>query len=502
MNALMPRASVEELVGYRDEALRLYEEAYRKIEEARQAFDIAHDMARRAAPIGGLNDYNYNHVDEVREFFRTISLPHHDQFMAVARRITAINLWATVIERTQLEKLMDAEAKENLRKQMVYVPTKAIGHREIIDQTEMGKMLPEPTVENVVSTIEYFTAEFGNIFRRGIANVFSQLDRRFRTHDGFKIGSRIILRYVFDDWGNLRHGKIRDILIDVERIFCILDGKFDENFRSALEALKESRRGGGFEPRQSVAETEYFTIRGYKNGNAHMWFKRDDLVERVNKILAEWYGEVIGDARQEEVDPLKEKKTTPAKFYGFYPTPEETALRVIDRLPLYRRPGEPPLRILEPSAGTGNLARLVAKEQTAYSSQGPYTYRHIVDCVEIQPHLAEALRNEGIYGRVFQYDFLQLTPDVTGLYDRIIMNPPFDRERDIDHVTHALDFLKPGGTLVAIMSAGTEFRETKKSKAFRNLMEQMKASWYDLPPGSFSEVGTNCNTLFIVVTKR
>ena len=44
---------------------------------------------------------------------------------------------------------------------------------------------------------------------------------------------------------------------------------------------------------------------------------------------------------------------------------------------------------------------------------------------------------------------------------------PFDLERDIDHVTHALKFLKSDGYLTAIMSAGTEFRETKKAKAFR-----------------------------------
>ena len=67
-------------------------------------------------------------------------------------------------------------------------------------------------------------------------------------------------------------------------------------------------------------------------------------------------------------------------------------------------------------------------------------------------------------------DFLHLKPDPENLYDRVVMNPPFDRERDIDHVIHALKFLAPEGVLVAIMSAGTEFRETRKSVAFRELM--------------------------------
>jgi hypothetical protein len=79
------------------------------------------------------------------------------------------------------------------------------------------------------------------------------------------------------------------------------------------------------------------------------------------------------------------------------------------------------------------------------------------------------------------------------------MNPPFDRERDIDHVLHALGFLKPDGCLVAIMSAGTEFRETRKSIAFRELVDRMNGIWWDLPAGSFASVGTYVNTRILRV---
>jgi tRNA1(Val) A37 N6-methylase TrmN6 len=138
------------------------------------------------------------------------------------------------------------------------------------------------------------------------------------------------------------------------------------------------------------------------------------------------------------------------------------------------------LRVLEPSAGTGNLAKIAALNCD-------------VDCVEFQTKLAGALARSRLYRKVYNTDFLRLVPKTTGLYDRVLMNPPFDRERDIDHVMHALQFVKPDGCLVAIMSAGTEFRDTKKSIAFRELMKKMNATWRDLPAGSFSEVGTNCN---------
>ena len=106
----------------------------------------------------------------------------------------------------------------------------------------------------------------------------------------------------------------------------------------------------------------------------------------------------------------------------------------------------------------------------------------------------------GLYRNVWHEDFLARLPH--GSYDRVVLNPPFDlEERDIDHVMHAMAFLKPDGLLVAIMSAGTEWRETKKARAFRDRMKALNAKWQDLPAGSFSPVGTNVNTVILRVWK-
>ncbi|PZR92311.1 MAG: hypothetical protein DI537_14095 [Stutzerimonas stutzeri] len=265
---------------------------------------------------------------------------------------------------------------------------------------------------------------------------------------------------------------------------------------------------GSYGPKQSECDTEYFKIRGFKNGNAHLWFQRDDLVVKVNKLLGEYYGETLGDGQQAEEDPLKNIKTTPAKRYGFFPTPDPAADEFMGKVPTLRLIGESQLRILEPSAGTGNLARrcirTLGEMGAHYAERAAKEYRfdNLVDCVEIQPHLADDLRREGIFNRVWRADFLTMKPEETGLYDLVVMNPPFDRERDIDHVCHALRFLKPDGVLYAIMSAGTEFRETKKSIAFRKLvLDSMKGGIKDLPAGSFAEVGTYVNTVMLRVRR-
>lgn len=514
--ALVPRATVEELVGYRNRAIELYRDAFAAIEQADTAIKAAHAMGKRAAP-HSTGSFGYDQAPEVAAFHHAVKLPNPDQYMRVATRLLDIDVWASLIQHTDLESLMDHEAKEKLRKQMRYVPERADRDGQLITGEEIERGLPPVTVENIYATLQQFALDSGSIFRRGIANVFSKLDRRFRSHDGFKIGGRVILTYAFSSYsGSLQYGRMRDQLIDIERAFRVIDGDglpSDRNFTRSVAALDQDRQHYG--AHQSETETEYFKIRGYKNGNAHLWFRRDDLVEKVNKLLAEWYGEVIGDGQTKDpdiFDPEKAAGRTPARRFGFFPTPPEAARRVIEAASLHRDSGAPALTILEPSAGTGNLARLCATaSQAAHEDwargggarvrvpQRPFN--HLVDCIEIQPALADGLRAEGIYRHVTRADFLQVKPDPMRLYDRVVMNPPFDLSRDQDHVIAALKFLKPDGVLVSIMSAGTEFRSDKKTTAFRKLMRDMGGRFDDLPEGSFAEVGTNVNTILVRVAK-
>ena len=507
LNTLVPTATVEQICQYRDEAIRLFEQAFEKISEAAAAVAAAGRMWEAASP--GKSGSWSNSTEEIKEFFRAVNLPDRDRYLRTARRLIDVTVWSHVIDVAGIEQLMDTQAKQELRGQMKYVPERTGRNGEIINQDEIDKMLPPVSPENIYATLERFQGDAEMIFRRGIVNVFTKLDRRFRSHDGFKVGSRMIIDYLMRSSSHL-YGDRADMLTDVERTFLVLDSKSARaSYAGIVAQINRENPGSYFHPAQFEVQSDYFKVRIFKNGNAHLWFTRKDLVKKVNQILADHYGEVIGDGMQAEEDPLKNVKTTPARYFGFFPTPDDTADRVISYVNLLRRKDEPQLRILEPSAGTGQLARRCLNNPAAFDNWSGGRDRHmheyrmdnVVDCVEVQPHLAHELEAAGVYAKVICADFLQLRPDPDRLYDRIVMNPPFDRERDIDHVVHALEFLKPDGCLIAIMSAGTEFRETRKSLAFRELMQRMNAEWEDLPPGSFAEVGTYVNTLVVRVWK-
>jgi predicted RNA methylase len=143
--------------------------------------------------------------------------------------------------------------------------------------------------------------------------------------------------------------------------------------------------------------------------------------------------------------------------------------------------------VLEPSAGNGALAR-AARLRGAD-----------VRCVEIDARRAFTLREYGFPVR--EADFLSIDPDtVRNRFDAVLMNPPFAKQADIDHIRHAVHFLKPGGRLVSVAGAGVAFRQDRKAAMFRSFLEANGGTIQPLPDGSFKGSGTNVNTVVVRLT--
>ena len=101
---------------------------------------------------------------------------------------------------------------------------------------------------------------------------------------------------------------------------------------------------------------------------------------------------------------------------------------------------------------------------------------------------------------VYYRDFLDVdSKDIAA--DRIVMNPPFTKQQDIDHVYKAYDCLNPDGVLVSVMSVSHTFRTNEKSKVFREFLEQTNAEVEILPEGTFKESGTMVNTCIVKIKK-
>lgn len=174
------------------------------------------------------------------------------------------------------------------------------------------------------------------------------------------------------------------------------------------------------------------------------------------------------------------------KIEGYFPTPASIVEQLIEAAEI-----ECDHAVLEPSAGCGDIAQAVDAVPCG-----------IVACVEINPEMCQVLESKGF--AVECGDFLNETP--TPEFDRVVMNPPFERDGDIQHVMHAFRFLKPGGRLVAIMSEGPFFRTGTRSKDFRKWLEHHKGTSEQLPDDAFSRPDakrkTKIRTRLVVVDKE
>ncbi len=182
---------------------------------------------------------------------------------------------------------------------------------------------------------------------------------------------------------------------------------------------------------------------------------------------------------QIQIDLLKQQNIA-----GFFPTEGDALNLLIDSLELKEHH-----KFLEPSAGTGTIAAAV---KPLVSS---------VDCVEINSSLFDVLKFRGF--DPFFGDFLKIEP--VGKYDRIGMNPPFEKDQHIDHFFHAIAFLKDNtGLLCCVMPKGAhKGGHTKKRQAFNKFvtdgLESGKITIIDLPSGSFKSAGTSIESQIVKV---
>jgi len=165
------------------------------------------------------------------------------------------------------------------------------------------------------------------------------------------------------------------------------------------------------------------------------------------------------------------------KQFQYFPTPPELAIQIVELADL-----SPEHTILEPSAGQGAIVDEIIRVVPGAK----------LTLIELNDQNAKVLRSKGF--QVKECDFLQFGGDKV---DRIVMNPPFTKQQDIDHILHAFSLLKDGGVLVSIVSESPFFRENKKSQQFREFLYLNDAEVIENDEGAFRSSGTMVGTRII-----
>jgi predicted RNA methylase len=173
----------------------------------------------------------------------------------------------------------------------------------------------------------------------------------------------------------------------------------------------------------------------------------------------------------------KKKKETIMKFDDF-----ETPAGVVEKMMAWAGVQQHHF-CLEPSAGTGRIAEAL---------------RRIVGdklvCVELMTKNAEVLAAKGF--TVHECDFVDCE---LPRFDRIVMNPPSHNQQDLDHVLCAIDHLRAGGILVAVMPLGVLFGHDRKTLEFWDQLHCHNTAVLRLPDDSFKDSVTLMKTVLLRV---
>lgn len=189
---------------------------------------------------------------------------------AITRNIDR-SIWRNLMKKSGMIALMDAQARD-----------------EWYNSLERGD-IPAISKANIVSTFEQLHQSKAEVFERGIINVFKSLSWDYKSNSPCMFGKKIIVDGLvqYDRWGfHFRHGRRREQLSDLDRMLNLLDGKPVPENRNDLAVRFDAHIS---KQHASVFEDEYVEIRYFQKGSGHIIFKRSDLVEKMNDIIAKHY---------------------------------------------------------------------------------------------------------------------------------------------------------------------------------------------------------------------
>jgi len=291
------------------------------------------------------------------------------------------------------------------------------------------------------------------IYLRQLQSIINDI----RNTDGFKLIANRLQKLI--DSAKLKQKDVHhDPLIDIsdydselDKIYKNTDVLKNQYFETAIEERRRlSRMGIESVEELRVYLREYFNYRTVKSSI-------DPTEQKIKELERKYKFDQKGDINF---------------------TSSDIALQMIELADITNNS-----RVLEPSAGIGNIADQIKK------------FTNIVDVCEQMYSYSELLTLKGF--NVVGSDFLQY--ENNNYYDFIIANPPFSAEQE--HIKHAYDLLKVGGKLIAITSPHWTFANDKSSKEFRQWFENLNGEIVEeLESGTFEM--TQVRTNLIVINKE
>jgi hypothetical protein len=279
---LVPSVSIANLVNQRAAVLSKLHEAVTLIREASALAAEAHLGMPRFTVSNGYDRGSERTISDSLTGHDRNGSRWHTSGDAVADVEKLIRLgvdaaaWQYLMAQSGMRSLMDATARKKW------------------DDSIVEGNFPELTDPNIRSTFGMLHDSRGELFERGVIEAFRSLSWDYKTNEPQRFGKRIVIAYLrssvsggrsdSDRLGYVNH-RNTDRLDDLSRVLRVLDGKPEPDHRCGWYSLlnKVDRKS------DPDAQDDYMTVKSFRNGAGHVTFKRLDLVEQMNRIIAKHY---------------------------------------------------------------------------------------------------------------------------------------------------------------------------------------------------------------------
>lgn len=227
-----------------------------RIEQAHALLEEAQEIAQ-AKGLGQILANRY------RTFIRMEKFLEPDG-ASKAKAYTDQHAWQLLFSRTHVLDIMTAKGKEEWR--------------TAIDKGEA----PPFTKEAVSGTLRDLYEHRQAVFGMSVVECFQSLQTRYLRNKLSKFNRRVLISNFFKGMGTLPDPGTGDEVDDLLRFMAICDGKPIPHGESVRNAVQRVSLHGG----ERLFENEYLALRWFKNGNAHLTFKRLDLLDALNAEIA------------------------------------------------------------------------------------------------------------------------------------------------------------------------------------------------------------------------
>ncbi|AUT95575.1 DUF4942 domain-containing protein [Citrobacter freundii] len=252
--------SIERIVTGRNAALAQIEALIQQL----------NDISTLTRSIGGKTALDWAMKQEFRCGCWLMEKPE-TAMKAITRNLDR-GIWRDLMKKSGMLSIMDAQARDQWYRNLE------------------GDGIPAVSEANILSTFEQLHLNKGDVFERGVINVFKGLSWDYKSNSPCKFGKKIIVTGLvkYDRWGfGLNWGWRRDRLSDLERMLMLLDGKpVPDNRADITRRLADHINANRHSNRY---EDEMFSIKYFQKGTAHITFKRPELVDKLNDIIARHY---------------------------------------------------------------------------------------------------------------------------------------------------------------------------------------------------------------------